>query len=195
MADTSAAANLLARRLASYRPGRRGQAAPAGGKARPAAVLVPVWERPDGLAILLTKRAADLREHAGQVSFPGGHIEIDDPSAEGAALREAGEEIGLAASDVVLLGRLDTYGTGSGFAIVPVVGLIAARAAFTLDPREVAELFHLPLAHLLDRRHHGERHWFERGEARRAPQLEFGTRQVWGATAGMLINLVEILEG
>ena len=181
----------IADRMAAYVSGTRGR--PIGAAARPAAVLVPIILRAGGARVLLTRRAQSLSVHAGQISFPGGRIEPGDASPEAAALREAQEEVGLSWGAAELLGRLDTYGTGTGFAVVPVVGLIDAAATLRADPLEVAEVFELPLDFVLDRRNHGTRRWREGGVARSSPALSYQDRAIWGATAGILINLCEAL--
>ena len=160
---------------------------------RPAAVLVPLVDRPDGVSILLTQRASDLRHHAGQISFPGGHIEPEDASPQAAALREANEEVGLPYDRVELLGTLDTYETRTGFEIVPVVGLVAPSFDIRLDAGEVAEAFEVPLAFVIDPANH-ERHSrvFE-GVRRHFYAIPYGDRYIWGVTAGILVNLFEVL--
>src|SRR5580704_12787897 len=106
---------------------------------RPAAVLVPLIEHRDGWTVLLTQRTAHLSAHAGQISFPGGRIEAADADAVAAALRETEEEVGLARANVSVVGRLDTYITGTGFEITPIVGIVAPPYELTIDPYEVAE--------------------------------------------------------
>jgi 8-oxo-dGTP pyrophosphatase MutT (NUDIX family) len=160
---------------------------------RPAAVLVPLVDHADGMSVLLTQRTAHLSAHAGQISFPGGSIEEHDPDAVAAALRETEEEVGLSRERVSVIGRLDTYVTGTGFEITPIVGLVAPPFALALDPFEVAEAFEVPLAFILDRTNHqrieravgtGSRCYFV---------LPFEGRNIWGATAGILVNLAEAL--
>jgi 8-oxo-dGTP pyrophosphatase MutT (NUDIX family) len=162
---------------------------------RPAAVLVPLVDRTEGMSVLLTQRTAHLSAHAGQISFPGGRIEPEDLDAVAAALRETEEEIGLPREHVTLIGRLDTYVTGTGFEITPVVGIIAAPFALTIDPFEVAEVFEVPLSFVLDPGNHRrtEREFEER--QRVFFVLRYQNRNIWGATAGMLVNLAEVLAG
>jgi 8-oxo-dGTP pyrophosphatase MutT (NUDIX family) len=158
-----------------------------------AAVLVPLVDRADGLTVLLTQRAPNLAAHAGQISFPGGRVEPEDADATATALRESQEEVGLPPSHVEVIGRLDTYVTGTSFLITPVVGLVRAPVALTLDPVEVAEAFEVPLDFILDPRNH-ERHSREwQGRQRIFFVLPFPNRYIWGATAGMLVNLAEVL--
>jgi 8-oxo-dGTP pyrophosphatase MutT (NUDIX family) len=162
---------------------------------RPAAVLVPLIDRPEGMSILLTRRTPHLSAHAGQIAFPGGRIEPEDADAVAAALRETEEEIGLPRDHVSVIGRLDTYVTGTGFEITPVVGIVRVPFPLSLDPFEVAEAFEVPLAFVLDRNNHQR---FERPFAERRRVffvLPFEGRNIWGATAGMLVNLAEVLAG
>jgi 8-oxo-dGTP pyrophosphatase MutT (NUDIX family) len=162
---------------------------------RPAAVLVPLIDRPEGMSVLLTLRTSHLSAHAGQVSFPGGSIDADDRDADEAALRETEEEIGLPREYVSLIGRLDTYVTGTGFEITPVVGIVAPHFPLTADPFEVAEIFEVPLSFVLDRgNHHRTERMFEQ-RRRVFFVLPFENRNIWGATAGILVNLAEVLAG
>lgn len=158
-----------------------------------AAVLVPVIVRESGLTLLLTQRTAHLRDHAGQVSFPGGRSEASDASAEATALREAEEEVGLAASQVEILGRLPEYRTGTGFVITPVVGLVTPPLNLKLDDFEVAEVFEPPLEFLLDSGNHA-RHTIEvRGVLREYWAMPWQGYYIWGATAGILVTLHRFL--
>lgn len=161
---------------------------------RPAAVLVAVLDRADGLSVLFTRRSAHLRAHAGQVSFPGGSREAGDRSAAETALRESYEEIGLDPSHVQLIGYLDDYPTITRFLVTPVVGLVSAHAVIEPDRVEVDDVFEVPLAFVLDERNYVRRTVF-RGE-RRLPYwaLQHGEHTIWGATAGMLRNLIEKLR-
>jgi 8-oxo-dGTP pyrophosphatase MutT (NUDIX family) len=160
---------------------------------RPAAVLVPLVEHADGIAVLLTQRTAHLSAHAGQIAFPGGRIEEDDASAIAAALRETHEEVGLPPDRVEIVGRLDTYITGTGFEITPVVGLVAPPYPLAIDPFEVAEAFEVPLAYILDPRNHQRVERESAGRLRCFFVLPYEGRNIWGATAGILVNLAEVL--
>ena len=159
----------------------------------PAAVLVPLIDHRNGMSVLLTQRTAHLTAHAGQISFPGGRMEEEDPDAVAAALRETEEEVGLARERISVLGRLDTYVTGTGFEITPIVGIVAPPVALTIDPFEVAEAFEVPLSFILDRRNH-QRIEREVGAHNRSYfVLPYQGRNIWGATAGILVNLAEVL--
>lgn len=160
---------------------------PAGARI-PAAVLLGVVASAAGPAILLTQRTAHLRDHAGQISLPGGRIETDDGSIEAAALREAHEELGLDPARVEILGQLPVYDTITGFRIHPVVGWIEPPIALVPDPFEVADVFEVPLAWTLDQRNY-ERGSYERdGLRRHFFVLRWQERYIWGATAGILVN-------
>ena len=155
---------------------------------RPAAVLVPIVLR-DTLTVLLTQRAHDMPSHPGQISFPGGKVEECDTSPLDCALREAHEEIGLPAGFVEPLGYLDSYRTGTGFQISPVVAFVRPGFATVTDAREVLEVFEVPLAFLMDEANH-QRHTREwRGRQRSFFAMPYQGRYIWGATAGMLRNL------
>jgi len=159
----------------------------------PAAVLVPLNDHPHDMSVLLTQRTAHLTAHAGQISFPGGRIEDADPDAVAAALRETEEEVGLPPDRVSVIGRLDTYVTGTGFEIAPIVGLVDPPVPISIDPFEVAEAFEVPLSFILDRRNH-QRIEREVGAHNRAYfVLPYQGRNIWGATAGILVNLAEVL--
>jgi 8-oxo-dGTP pyrophosphatase MutT (NUDIX family) len=161
---------------------------------RPAAVLVPLIEHESGWSVLLTQRTAHLSAHAGQISFPGGRIEAADADAVAAALRETEEEVGLARDHVSVVGRLDTYITGTGFEITPIVGIVAPPYALTIDPYEVAEAFEVPLSYVLDKRNHNRTERESAGRTRVFFVLPYEGRNIWGATAGMLVNLAEVLN-
>jgi 8-oxo-dGTP pyrophosphatase MutT (NUDIX family) len=167
-----------------------------------ASVLVPLVLREE-LTVLLTERTAHLNDHPGQISFPGGRAEPEDASPVATALREAQEEIGLRPEAVDVLGVMPTYTTGTGFIVTPVVGLVPPGLPLQPDPHEVAEIFEVPLAFLMNPAHH-RRHavtlgetqreflsmpWEGPGAAGRTPRRYF----IWGATAGMLRNLYRLL--
>jgi 8-oxo-dGTP pyrophosphatase MutT (NUDIX family) len=160
----------------------------------PAAVLVPLIDRPR-LTVLLTQRTNHLDAHAGQISFPGGRIEPDDPDYVAAALRETREEVGIAADRVEVIGRLDDYITGTGFRVAPVVGVVRPPFDVLPDPFEVAEVFEVPLDFVLDPVNHEQHTRIVNGVERRYYVLPYEGRYIWGATAGMLVNLYEVLRG
>jgi len=160
---------------------------------RDAAVLVPVVERDGGLTILLTRRAAHLRDHAGQISFPGGRVESEDASPSHTALREAAEEIGLAADKVELLGNLDDHTTATGFRITPVVGLVHQPFELVLDAFEVDEVFELPLEHLFEPANIQQNRIFQSGRMHDYCAISWCDYYIWGATASMLKNLRSLL--
>lgn len=166
---------------------------PAGEAPKPAAVLVPLVPRDDGLHMLLTQRQPHLARHAGQVAFPGGRVDLTDPGPLAAALRETEEETGIAPGFVEPLGFLDTYLTSTNYRVVPVVGIV--RPGFTLqpDPGEVADVFEVPLGFLMDPARH-ERHsrdW--QGKLRYYYAMPWQGRYIWGATAGMIRNLYSLM--
>lgn len=161
---------------------------------RPAAVLVPLVERGDELNVLLTYRSADLEHHAGQISFPGGRLEPDDPDPESAALRETEEEIGLGREFVEILGRLPDHIIISGFQVTPVVALVRPGFSLRLDPTEVAGTFEAPLRHLFDPGTHEPRRIRVAQEELMAYDLPWQEHRIWGATAGMLLTLRQLLE-
>ncbi len=160
----------------------------------PAAVLVGLVDHPGGLTVLLTQRTDHLLHHAGQISFPGGHTDPGDGTPEETALRETEEEIGLHRRHVETISRLDPYVTRTGFSITPVVALIRPPFELAPDPHEVEEAFEVPLDFLLDPANH-QRHSREiRGQIREFHAMPYGEYYIWGATAGILINLYEVLN-
>ena len=161
----------------------------------PAAVLVPLVDHPEGLTVLLTLRTLHLHDHAGQISFPGGRIDPGDTDAAAAALRETEEEVGLKPERVRLVGRLDTYVTRTGYQVTPLVGLVEPPLDLAIDPEEVAEAFEVPLGFLLDPANRQRDSRFYQGMERYFWAMPFGRHYIWGATAGMLVNLAEVLGG
>jgi 8-oxo-dGTP pyrophosphatase MutT (NUDIX family) len=160
----------------------------------PAAVLVPLVMHESGLTVLLTVRTAHLHDHAGQISFPGGRVEPDDPDTAAAAMRETEEELGIRRDRVELIGRLDTYHTRTGYEITPMVGLVKPPLVLAPDSFEVADVFEVPLSFILDPANHRREERMDRGAARQFWVLPYQGRYIWGATAGMLINLYEVLS-
>ena len=164
---------------------------------RPAAVLVPLVQRPNGLSVLLTQRTAHLHDHAGQISFPGGRVEEKDASPTDTALRETREEIGLAPHAVELIGKLPDYLVATGYQVTPVVGLIESDFTLRLDEFEVAEVFEVPLVFLMDPANHERRVVVVGGISRTFYAMPYlGRRRyfIWGATAAMLRNLYHFLR-
>ena len=160
---------------------------------RPAAVLVPFVRREAGLTILLTQRTDHLYDHAGQISFPGGRSEAHDDSPAATALRETFEEIGLPHSHVEVLGLLPEYTTVTGYRVTPVVGLVSSPPTLSLDAFEVAEAFEVPLRFFLDPANHQRNTLQFQGRTRHYYAMPYEQRYIWGATAGMLMNLYAFL--
>lgn len=171
------------------------QWAPSGKNLRDAAVLVPIIERAEGPTVLLTLRSDHLSSHAGEVSFPGGRVEAHDKSMIDTALRETEEEVGLARDFITVWGTLEPFWTGTGFSIVPVVAHVREGFTLTIDKGEVAEAFEVPLDFLMDPKNHARHsaHW--NGRERSYYAMPYGDYYIWGATAGMLVNLYNRLYG
>jgi len=159
----------------------------------PAAVLVPMVGHPEEPTIILTRRTDELQNHAGEISFPGGRVEPEDSGTLGAALREAREELGLEADKVEVLGCLPPYDTLSGFRVRPFVGWLDPPVELRPDEREVAEVFEVPLGYLLDPANHREEQIRVGSENRAFYVLEYEERRIWGATAGILVELAGLL--
>jgi 8-oxo-dGTP pyrophosphatase MutT (NUDIX family) len=154
-----------------------------------AAVLVPIVNHGSGLSVLLTQRTAHLKAHSGQVAFPGGRAEAGDASPEDTALRESQEEIGLARERVEVLARLPEYFTRTGYRVTPVVGLVEPPLELRPDPNEVEAVFEVPLAFLLDVRNHKRQTREYQGRTVGFYEMPYEDRYIWGATAGMIVNL------
>ncbi len=164
------------------------------GDYRAAAVLVPITDRPEP-GVILTRRPAWLRSHAGQVAFPGGKIDDNDENAIAAALREAEEEIALPRQAVNVLGAADEYHSGSGYRITPVVGIIAPDLPLVAHPGEVEEWFEVPLAILFDRANYAVKQVEWQGQMRSYYDMDWQGRRIWGVTAGIIANLSRRLLG
>ncbi len=161
----------------------------------PAAVLIPIVRRAPELTLLLTQRTDHLYDHAGQISFPGGRIEPGDRDPRAAALRETEEEVGLPRRHIELVGRLDTYVTRTGFEVTPLIGLVTPPFPIEPDKFEVAEVFEVPLEFFLDRENREIHSRVSEGRERHFYVYRYRDRYIWGVTAGMLVNLVEVLSG
>ena len=160
---------------------------------RPASVLLALLDRASGPTVLFTERAAHLKDHAGQVSLPGGRIAAGESAAD-AALREAHEEVGLEPKAVEVVGSLDEFLTGTGFAVRPVVGLVDDREFVARpDPREVAGVFEVPLGLVLDRGAMTVGYFERHGARLRTYELVYGGRRIWGATAAVLKNFQDVI--
>jgi 8-oxo-dGTP pyrophosphatase MutT (NUDIX family) len=160
---------------------------------RPASVLLALIERRTGPTVLFTERAAHLKDHAGQVSLPGGRIAAGETPAE-AALREAHEEVGLSPAAVDVIGSLDEFLTGTGFAVMPVIGVVADGEFVAVpDPREVAGVFEVPLSIILDRSALSVGYFERHGSRLLTYELFYGGRRIWGATAAVLRNFQEVI--
>jgi 8-oxo-dGTP pyrophosphatase MutT (NUDIX family) len=160
----------------------------------PAAVLVPLVERDAGMTVLLTQRAATLKDHAGQISFPGGRTEPSDADAWRAALREAHEEIGLSENFVEFAGYLPDHWVGTGFRVTPVVGFVNPAYELRIAAAEVHDVFEVPLEFILDAANHKTR-TRQLGEVMlEVYDIPYGDRNIWGATAGMLLSLRRLLQ-
>ena len=158
-----------------------------------AAVLIPIIHRQESLSVLLTERSPDLNHHAGQISFPGGRMDPNDADICATALRETQEEVGIDPADIEVVGYLDPNPTVTGYAVTPVVALVELRQELVIDPVEVKSAFEVPLPFLLDEdnQEYSEREF----EGVMVPIAEFnyGQYRIWGATAGMLIELRKVL--
>jgi 8-oxo-dGTP pyrophosphatase MutT (NUDIX family) len=164
------------------------------GTLKPAAVLLLVVNHPGNPTVVFTQRTAHLADHAGQISFPGGRCDAEDGDAERTALREAEEEIGIPPERIEILGRLPEYHTSTGYVVTPVVGWIEPPLAYRPDPHEVADVFEVPLAFLLDAANHRYESAFYKGRMRKYWAMPYGDRFIWGATAGMLVTFHRILK-
>ncbi|MGB7181588.1 MAG: CoA pyrophosphatase [Burkholderiaceae bacterium] len=181
-------------------PDRRGLAGKS--ESRPAAVLVPLMVTDaDSLpSVLLTTRPSHLRTHSGQIAFPGGRVDAVDENRIATALREANEEVGLEAGDIEILGEMPVYFTGSGFHITPVIGVIRSQPRLRLDPREVDEVFQVPLQWLMDPANHERRYVNTPGEERSFYSMPWVAEEsrveyfIWGVTAAILRNLYHYIR-
>lgn len=153
---------------------------------RDAAVLIPIVDRQPEATVLLTKRAEALRSHSGQVAFPGGRVDPEDASVEDAALREADEEIGLSRDFVEIIGRMPGYFTGSGYRIIPVIGIVRPGFSLNINPDEVDDAFEVPLSFLMDPTNHRQESRMWQNVERHYYTMPYGEKFIWGATAGII---------
>jgi len=161
---------------------------------RPAAVLVPFVQHDDGLSLLFTRRNARMRHHAGQVSFPGGSVDEDDGTPVATAIRETGEETGIQPALIEPFGYLDCLDTISGYCVTPVAAFVRGDYSLRLQPDEVDEAFEVPLGFILERGNWRREAISWRGRPREIFAIEWKERRVWGATAAILMNLLDRLE-
>ncbi len=160
----------------------------------PAAILLPIIDRPGGLTVLLTERSSDLRHHPGQIAFPGGRVEEGDRDVVEAALRETEEEIGLSREYVEVLGFLDDQLVISGFRVTPVVALVRPEFTLVLDPNEVASSFEVPLDFVMNPANHRPRRVVIAGVEMKFKDITFDTYTIWGMTGGVLVTLAALLD-
>ena len=158
-----------------------------------AAVLVPIVDRGDEPTVLFTRRTDHLKSHSGQISFPGGRMEQRDPTPEATALRETREEIGLLEGEIELLGRLNVRETGTGYRVVPVVGMLTPPLSLVPDENEVAEIFEAPLDFLIDPANRRFETRVRGNVERQFYAIPYGGYFIWGLTARILVNLGEVL--
>jgi 8-oxo-dGTP pyrophosphatase MutT (NUDIX family) len=159
---------------------------------RAAAVLIPITDRAEP-GVILTQRPNWLRSHAGQVAFPGGKVDDTDENSIFAALREAEEELNIPPARVEVIGVADTYYSGSGYSIAPVVGIIPPDLELQPNPQEVEDWFEVPLAFLLDPANSIKKEANWNGQQRSYYDMQWGERRIWGVTAGIIANLVRRL--
>ena len=158
-----------------------------------AAVLVPLVPRSQGLSILLTRRTETVKDHPGQISFPGGRVEAGDLGPADTALRETAEEIGLEPERITVVGYLDAYPVVTGYAVVPVVGFIEADVPLTLDPTEVAEAFEVPLDFLMDAANVRQHRRSRDGVELLTFEYHYAGHRIWGATAHMIKKFIDLI--
>ncbi len=163
----------------------------AGKTLRPAAVLVPLVDYGDHTTMLLTQRTESMRTHSGQVAFPGGAVDPEDPSAEAAAMREADEEVGLKASHIETVGRLPEYLTVTGFRITPVLAIVRSGYPLAINRHEVDDVFEVPFEFLMNPSNHVRESRVWQGRERHYYTMPYGDRFIWGVTAGILRTLYE----
>lgn len=162
---------------------------------KPAGVLIPLFDRPRaGLTVLLTQRSAELRLHAGQVSFPGGRMEPEDEDIAQTALRETSEEVGLASSAISVVGYLPPMPTITGYAVTPIVGMVDHQAAAVADRQEVEFVFEVPLDYFLDNDNQRVVERDVHGKSLPMIEFHFDGHRIWGATAMMIVEFTKIVK-
>ncbi len=159
-----------------------------------ASVLVPLIARESGISVLFTQRTAHLKDHPGQISFPGGRVEAQDATPAQTALREAQEEIGLSSTAIEVLGYLPEHPTSTGFLVTPVVGIVTPPFDLCAHSGEVARIFEVPLAFLMDSANHQAHSWSKGGAILHSIALSYGENFIWGATASIVIELFRALN-
>lgn len=160
----------------------------------PAAVLVPIIVEPTELLVLFTQRNSQLKNHPGQISFPGGKMEATDTDLQTTALRECFEEVGLAVQQTQVIGQLPSLESSTGFLVTPFIGLITPPLELKIDPLEVAEIFTAPLNYLLDPRHHSHELFLHAGKQIPITVINYQEHIIWGLTAKIIVELAEILS-
>jgi len=178
----------LCQALERHKPGRERL-----DEVRPAAVLMPLWDDGERVQVVFTKRTETLPSHAGQVSFPGGMVDPEDPDLKTTALRETHEEVGVPPEEVELITRLDQVVTVTGFLVTPYLGLMDPAARFRPNPVEVERLVLVPLARLLDRSNYHTVDMFWEGMPLRQIALRQDQDIIWGATMRILLNFLEVV--
>jgi 8-oxo-dGTP pyrophosphatase MutT (NUDIX family) len=161
----------------------------------PAAVLIALIRRPEGVSILYTERSPDLRAHSGQIAFPGGKIDADDAGPGDAALREAAEEVGLVPADARIIGYLPLYFTGTNYLITPVVAEVVPRGPFVPNPGEVHSVFEVPLQRILDRGSYGRFRISRNGQEHSTWQIDHDGHRIWGITANLTRRFRDLAIG
>lgn len=169
-------------------------AAAGAGDLKSAAVLVPLIDHATGMSVLLTRRTETLPDHAGQIAFPGGRHDAGDLSPEDTALRETEEEVGIHRRRIEVIGRLNAHDTGTGYRVMPVIGLISPPLSLTPEPSEVAHIFEVPLDFVLDPANHRLETNKNAKTGRKYRAMPYGEHYIWGLTARVLFELANVLR-
>lgn len=160
----------------------------------PAAVLVPIIIEPEELLVLFTQRNSQLKNHPGQISFPGGKMEASDPDLQATALRECFEEVGLAVHQTEVIGQLPGIESSTGYLVTPFIGLITPPLELKIDPLEVAEIFTAPLSYLLDPDNHNQELFLHAGKQIPITVINYQEHMIWGLTAKIIVGLAAVLS-